>query len=156
MIRLQYIPSVLLVHRVPVINPVFDITIVSSRSVLYLVELSKKNHLYCVQKKSIYSLCPFHSSILSVRMAENNQVQVCDDVLEKWEVICQKLWNIDVEKCLQCDLILSPWLTNVALQIAPSFDRRFNSPHAVIIMALWWKESVKSKPILNLVLLSSQ
>ena len=50
-----------------------------------MVELSKKNHLYCIQKKNPYSLCPFHTSILSVTtsiiMVKNNQVQVCDDVL---------------------------------------------------------------------------
>ena len=48
MIRPGYVPSVLLVHQVAVIDPVFDITIVSSRSVLHLVELLKKNHLYYV------------------------------------------------------------------------------------------------------------
>ena len=78
MIRLQYVPFVLLVYRVPVIDPVFDITIVYPKIVLHMVELSKKNHMYCIQKKNPYSLCPFHSSTHSVTttimMAENNQV----------------------------------------------------------------------------------
>ena len=47
-----------------------------------MVELLK-NHLYCIQKKKLYSLCPFHSSTLSVTtiimIVKNNQVQVCDD-----------------------------------------------------------------------------
>ena len=65
-------------------------------SVLHLVEISKKNYLYCPQKKNPYSLCPFHSSTLSVTttvlMVKNNQVQVCDDVIL---MIVDGIYNTD-------------------------------------------------------------
>ena len=51
-IKLIYVPSVLLF---PVIDPAFGITIVCPKSTLHLVKLSKKNYLYCIQKKNSYS-----------------------------------------------------------------------------------------------------
>ena len=48
---------------------------------LHLVELLKKNHLNCIQKKIPYLVYPFCSSTLTttIMMVKNNQVQACDD-----------------------------------------------------------------------------
>ena len=60
-------------NRFPAIDPTFDITIVYPRSALHLDELSKKNQLYFVQKKSLYSLDSFHpKSRTSKKNTTNN------------------------------------------------------------------------------------
>ena len=65
-------------------------------SVLHLVEISKKNYLYCPQKKNPYSLCPIYPSTLSmtttIMLFENNQDQVCDDVIP---IIVDGIHNTD-------------------------------------------------------------
>ena len=59
-------------HRIPVIDPAFDITIVYPRSTFHMMEWLKKNHLHCVQKKRLYSLCYYHPKFCALKMNTTN------------------------------------------------------------------------------------
>ena len=83
MIRLGYVPSVLLVTsletstsldwwlsslQVTMINNLFPVSN-NDNDLTPLFNISKKNQLYCVQKKRPYSLCSFHPKFCALKKA---------------------------------------------------------------------------------------
>jgi hypothetical protein len=61
--------------------------------------------------------------------------QVLDDVVEEQDVVVQELGHVDVDECLEHDLLLVA-LHDVAFDDACRTDGRFDGTHTVVLMLL--------------------